>query len=298
MKKRWNKRSVWHGIKHTFVSVLVCAVVIGLPLLGFRQWHTDANAIQTSKATPLPAFKTRSIDKTSRPPQLFKEPLLSISFDDGWETTYTVAAPLLMKDGIHSTQYVVSGVIGDPDYLSLSQIKALQANGQEIGCHTVTHANLTKLSAKDLNYQLAGCKQYFAKHGIGTVKDFAAPYGATNPTVIAAISHEFRSERSTYGELSDGVDDSDINLPSNFDPHNIVGITVHQGTTVQQLKEAIDYTKAHNGWLVLTYHQADDPNSKYSLSKDSLKQQLDFLSSQQIRIVSVGQVIDNLPASR
>ena len=293
MKKR-NVR-IRGVLKKGVGALIVCGIVVILPLLGLRQWKTDASLLRVNKATPLPAFVGRPADANRKPPRLYKEPLITVTFDDGWETTYTVAAPILMNDGIHSTQYLVTSLLDNPAYLSSSQVKALKANGQQIACHTVSHPDLTKVSAKEVNYQLRGCKQYFAQKGFGSIQDFAAPYGSTNPEVIKEISQVFRSERNTNGDLSNGVTDADVNVLGNSDAHNIIGVTVHSNTTVAQLKQAVDYAKAHNGWLVLTYHQAEEQGSKYSLAKDSLQKQLDYLSSTDVRIVTMGQVMDSLP---
>jgi peptidoglycan/xylan/chitin deacetylase (PgdA/CDA1 family) len=294
--KRWKGRAIWRGLKRGITSLLVCAAIIILPLLGLRQWHADFGLLNsTNKATPLPAFVPRPADSNKKPPRLYKEPLITITFDDGWETTYTIAAPLLTRDGIHSTQYLVSNLLDNPAYLSLSQVKVLQQHGQQIACHTVSHPDLTKVTAQELNYQLRGCQQFFIKQHFGTLQDFAAPYGDTNPTVIAGIKQVFRSERNTNGDLSNGVTDADINVPGDSDPYNIIGVTIHENTTVAQLKQAVDYTVVHNGWLVLTYHQSEEAGSKFSLSSASLQKQLAYLSSTPVRIVTMGQVMDNLP---
>jgi peptidoglycan/xylan/chitin deacetylase (PgdA/CDA1 family) len=294
--KWWPGRALLSIAKKGLVSLIVCGIVVVLPLLVLRQLKGDFGLLHTNKATPLSALVHRPVDST-KPARLFTEPLISITFDDGWETTYTVAAPLLMQNGIHSTQYLVTSLLDDPAYLSLAQVRALQQQGQQIACHTVSHPDLTTITPTQLNYQLRGCQQFFAQKHFGVIKDFAAPYGHTNPAVIAGISQVFRSERNTNGDISNGVADVDINLPSNFDPHNIIGVTVHSNTTVAQLQQAVDYTVAHKGWLVLTYHQSEEKGSKFSLTASSLQKQLAYLSSTPVRIVTVGQVMDGLPAS-
>ncbi len=296
MKKRQPSK-VSQAIKRGLASLFVCAIILGLPLLSLKQWHTDAGLIRGgNKATALPTFQERAVDKNSTSPQLFDEPLISITFDDGWESTYTTAAPLLMRYGIHSTQYLISGVINYPAYLSLDQVKALHANGQEIACHTVSHPDLTTLTDANLNYQLSGCQQYFSKY-FGNVTDFAAPYGHTNPKVIGSISQYFQSERNSNGDITNGISDADVNLPSSFDPHNIIGAAIRDNTTVDQIKQAVNYTIAHKGWLVLVYHQAGDDGSKFSLNSQKLAEQFAYLSSTPVRIATVNQVISALPAT-
>src|ERR1041384_2071636 len=109
--KRWKHWTLWRGLKRGAASLFVCAIVLILPLLVLRQWHHDVTLVSdTNKATPLPAFADRAADKGKKPPRLYKEPLITVTFDDGWETTYTIAGPILARDGIHSTQYLVTSL--------------------------------------------------------------------------------------------------------------------------------------------------------------------------------------------
>ncbi|MEK7594184.1 MAG: polysaccharide deacetylase family protein [Patescibacteria group bacterium] len=296
MKKKRPSDPWTQTIKRGFASLFVCVFVLVLPFLFIKQWRADLGLLETNKATPLPAFIQRPAD-TDQPTKIFEEPLISITFDDGWETDYSVAAPLLMKDGIRSTHYIVTGLLGDPAYMSLDQVKALKGSGQQVACHTVTHPDLTKIDATQLNNELEGCRKFFLQEDLGDTKDFAAPYGHTNQAATAAINHFFRSARNTDGDLSNDVTDADVNLPSNFNVHNVIGVTVRSTTTIAELQQAVQYATEHKAWLVLTYHQAEEEGSKFSLSSRSLKKQLDYLSSTSIRIVTVGKVMDDLERS-
>lgn len=287
------KNGLPNKIKRGLASLFVCAVVL-FPLVSLGWWfkyvfiHNDPR-----HATPLSKFIPRKID-TNTPPKLFKEPLLSVTFDDGWESVYTVAAPILQRTGIHTTQYLISSTIKDKNYLSVSQIKNLNAAGNEIGCHTVTHPDLTSLSDKDLFNELSGCKEALQKEYGITPIDFASPYGRYDSRTLAAIKGIYLSQRNTNGDISNGIDGHDVNLKDKFDPYNIIGVTVRSDTPLSEIKVALDYTIAHNGWLVLNYHQVEDNASAYGLDSESLNNQLSYISGTQVKIVTVGQVINSL----
>ena len=293
--KRWNAEITFSFIKRSAVSVFVLAVILVLPVLGIWQWTKGLDLLNSNKASALPVFVPRPADKSSLP-NVFDEPLITITFDDGWETTYSVAAPLLLKNGIQSTQYITTGLLGNPAYLSLDQVKVLHKNHQQIACHTVTHPDLTTVSDQNLDVELDGCIDYFKSNGLGEVKDFAAPYGHVDQRVVDHIKKFYRSGRNTNGDLKNGVNEADVNFPSTINQYDIIGVTVHNDTTVTELKAAVDYTIAHKGWLVLTYHQAEEEGTKFSLASDSLAKQLQYLSSTPVRIVTMGQVMDGLAA--
>ncbi|MBX6334557.1 polysaccharide deacetylase family protein [Candidatus Saccharibacteria bacterium] len=250
----------------------------------------------------MPPMTLRPIDSTSDAPRLFKEPLISVTFDDGWETIYTDALPLLNKYGIRTTQYIIAGALDDHQYMSVDQIKAMLRDGHEIGSHTVTHPDVSKLAAPQLGDELLNSKNELERIFGVPVIDFATPYGAYDDRSLDFIRRVYRSHRNVVGEPADGIDEWDVNVIGPFNRYNIIGVTVRRDTTVQELQKLIDYTIANNGWLVLNYHDIDDGPSVYGLDTVALERQLKYLHDTQIRIPTVGQVLDTLtspdPAKR
>ena len=277
----------------TFRSALAtfcaCAIVIGVPLFSLRQYSHFINIDHRSSA-PLAPLQARKQDRNSSPYHLFQEPLISVTFDDGWEVTYTDAMPLLQKYGIHTTQYILSGVEKDQKYLSWNQVRAIHDAGHEIGCHGKSHPDLRLLNDTDLTEQVHGCKQELAKR-FGMVTSFASPYGAFDTRTLAKISTDFSSQRNTNGDSSNGVTEDDVNLKEGFNQFNITGMTIKNDTPLSEIQSLIDYTVAHNGWLVLTYHQADDGSAKYGINTEDLAAQLQVINRAPARVVTIDQAI-------
>jgi peptidoglycan/xylan/chitin deacetylase (PgdA/CDA1 family) len=245
------------------------------------------------KATPLSALQVRAIDQSAAPLKPFDEPMISVTFDDGWESIYTQAMPLLQKHGIPTTQYVLSDEENNPLYLTFEQMRSMSQAGHEISCHGGDHTDLTILSQYDLNGQLSRCKSVIEKEVGKPVREFASPYGRANPQTIAAIKEHFRSQRNIYGDITTNtIDDQDINFRHNFNVYNILAVTIRRDTSAAQLQAAIDYTIKTNGWLVLNYHQVGDDGSEYGLTADVLESQLKTISQAQARIVTMGDFLD------
>ena len=301
--------SSWHALKRGLASLFVCLFVFIPIILTINQWtsvfglHFSVTSLlhnnsDSRKPTPLPAMQTRALDANSPVIKPFEQPLVTVTFDDGWESVYTQAAPLLQKYGIPTTQYILSGEEANKGYMTFEQVKALQQAGHDIGCHTVSHPDLTTLNATDLANQLTGCKSTLeSKLGL-QINDFASPYGSANPTTISAIQNVFRSQRNTNGDITTNqADDQDINIAANFNRYNIIAVTVRKDTTEAEINSAIDYTVKHNGWLVLTYHDIDNTNSTFALDSKSLDIQLAAISKAPVRIVTMGQALDALQAT-
>src|SRR3989338_5263937 len=100
------------------------------------------------------ALLTLSVFATSIPttaaatpaPTPFPEALISLNFDDGYESVYKNAFPILQKHGLRSTHYIVSGRLDWTKYMTTAQVLEMQKRGHEIGAHTRTHRKLTLLS--------------------------------------------------------------------------------------------------------------------------------------------------------
>src|SRR3990172_7276928 len=78
--------------------------------------------------------------------------VVSISFDDGYAEG-TQAAAMLEARGMRATYFIISGYIGQNGYLTVDQLRGLQAAGHEIGGHTVTHPHLVALAEDEAHRQ-------------------------------------------------------------------------------------------------------------------------------------------------
>ncbi len=274
------------------LTVALLGGILLFPLFGMINVPVELFSTDKRTVIELPAFNTRSIDATSNEVTLFNEPLLTITFDDGRESVYSNALPLLNKYGIKTTQYLLSGASSDEQYLSDKQIDQFHVNGHEIACHSVTHPDLTTLDDKQLTAELSNCKKAFSKYG--PVTNFASPFGHSNEKTRAFIKNYYISHRNTDGDITNGVSDKDVNTRQNLNRYNIISASIRNDTTVDQLKQAVDYAMNNNGWLVLTYHQIEDAdNSTYGLDVESLDIQLRYLSNSPIRIVTMQQALQS-----
>ncbi len=285
--------SILSKIRNAFGALFIIAVVVVVPLFSFVELGHFFLGGPKRNVEALAPLQTRQADDQASAAQLFDEPLITVTYDDGYETTYSVAMPLLQKYGIRTTQYVLSGTADNPTYVSWKQIEHMQRAGHEIACHTIDHSNLTSLQDEDLHRQLQTCKSELTKR-FGPIYNFAAPYGAQNAKTQNAITQYFGSQRNTVGDPKNGVDSTDVNVAQGFNRNDIIGVTVRSDTTMEDLQKLVAYTKKHNGWLVLTYHQANDHSSVYSLDTDAMDRQLRYLSSTDVRIVTMQDALSSV----
>ncbi len=284
------KHQLRNKISRALVSVFVLAVVL-TPSLLTATWAVGiVSSHDHRKVIAIPAFHARAVDSTAKPLQPFSEPMVSVTFDDGWETVYTNALPLLQQDGIHTTQYIITDTFKNPSYMSVAQLQSMEKAGHQIASHTVTHPDLTTLTDQELDYEL-GTSKAILTSDFGPIKDFTSPYGAYNAHTLQMISKYYRSQKNAEGDPSAYPLES-INVKKTFDPMNITSYTVRQSTTLDDIKKLLSNAHKNNGWLVLTYHQIDNSGDEYAVKPEVFAKQIQLVEQSNLRSATVGQVLD------
>lgn len=93
----------------------------------------------------------------------FPKKSIIISFDDGNQTDYKVAFPLLKKYGFVATFFLTTDFIDKPKYLKKSQIEEMNKNGMEFGSHGKSHKFLSTLKEDELKTELRESKKELEK---------------------------------------------------------------------------------------------------------------------------------------
>ena len=111
-------------------------------------------------------------------------PRLVLSFDDGYDTVYSVAFNKMNPLGLRATVYVTRDIItgdrpsnyGPP--LTPEHINEMYEAGWAIGNHTLSHADLSTLSQAQIEDELMGCYDWMLSNGWTRCANHVAyPYG-------------------------------------------------------------------------------------------------------------------------
>ncbi|MEA2398353.1 MAG: hypothetical protein QOK25_1909 [Thermoleophilaceae bacterium] len=125
-------------------------------------------------------------DAIYRSAALPRRPVI-VSVDDGYVDDVTQILPVLRRNRMVATFYVITGRTHEPGFLSARQIRSLDSAGMDVGAHTRTHANLPALPATVLRNEVAGSHDDLQRILGHPVYWFAYPFGAFNPTVVDAV---------------------------------------------------------------------------------------------------------------
>jgi peptidoglycan/xylan/chitin deacetylase (PgdA/CDA1 family) len=206
-------------------------------------------------------------------------PMVSITFDDGWQSAYVNGVPALDEYGFKATFYLNPAAIDTSVFMSSDEVSALEKDGHELASHGYEHLDFTTLNKSSIDYQLGHAYQYFKQvHNQQTV-NFATPFGGTDSQVTSYARQYYSSLRTTQ---------SGLNTRQNFDPYHLLVLYIGKDTTPAKLTSALAEAKANNGWLILVYHRIDtttlgDP----VISPTQFQQQLDILKKSNLTVLPV-----------
>jgi peptidoglycan/xylan/chitin deacetylase (PgdA/CDA1 family) len=111
-----------------------------------------------------------------------------VSFDNGYQSQYTNALPVLRRLGwVGDENLQLTGLPPSQGGLSEAQVKGLVAAGWELDTQGFSHADLITLDATQLAYQVATARTV-VQHRYGVPANwFCYPSGHYDATVIAAV---------------------------------------------------------------------------------------------------------------
>ncbi len=125
-----------------------------------------------------------------------------ITFDDGRKSVYTLAFPVLQKYGYKATIFVVPQWIDGKEipanenysaFLSWEELEMLRDAGFELGSHSLSHKNLTKLPFTGMMGELNAAEKIISERLGVALRHFAYPYGEWNEPVKAEILQRYKT---------------------------------------------------------------------------------------------------------
>lgn len=110
---------------------------------------------------------------------------LAITFDDGYEETATIAAPLLRRFEFPAIVFVTPNEIGLPGFMTWEQVRAIGHEGVAIGSHTLHHTYLPLASEEAVEQELVESKRVLERE-LGQAVDWLSyPVGGYTEQVQA-----------------------------------------------------------------------------------------------------------------
>ncbi|MGY1762707.1 polysaccharide deacetylase family protein [Geodermatophilus sp. SYSU D00779] len=238
------------------------------------------------------AVRDQALVDVSRPgAPHWDRPLVSITFDDGWQSAYSRAVPRLEQYGYAGTFYVNPATIETPDFMTAAELEALDREGHDVALHGYEHVDLTAISARRIDEQLRRGQESLAQAGLPT-EHLATPHGRSDAQVEWYARKYVQTLRGT---------ETGINTRQNLDPYDLKVLYLDKETTPEALSEALAETQRSHGWLILVYHQigpaSSDDGDRRTVFADALTTHLDLIRDSGIRVEPVSEAFSEVTKS-
>jgi peptidoglycan/xylan/chitin deacetylase (PgdA/CDA1 family) len=100
-----------------------------------------------------------------------------LTFDDGHESNFALALPLLQMYAFNAEFFITTDWIGTPHFMTVEQVKALHDAGMGIGSHGLSHKFLDDMNSSEIERELHKSKNILTGITGQKVTSFSAPGG-------------------------------------------------------------------------------------------------------------------------
>jgi len=146
---------------------------------------------------------------------------VALTFDDGFQNFASSGQPVLSEMGLPATIFVVADSVGATNawggrevpgiptlpLMTWQELRSAIDAGFEIGAHTRSHPDLTKLQPSQLEDETAGSAERIAAELGQRPARFAYPYGAFNDAVASFVRENFEHGVTTEFRPLRGIED-------------------------------------------------------------------------------------------
>jgi peptidoglycan/xylan/chitin deacetylase (PgdA/CDA1 family) len=109
------------------------------------------------------------------------------SFDDGNKSDVTTAMPILTRFGFCASFFILSDLIGAPDFVDAADIERLRDNGMTVGSHGAAHVRWVTLDDRALADQIERSVRILSGILGRPASAVAPPFGAYNRRILRLL---------------------------------------------------------------------------------------------------------------
>jgi peptidoglycan/xylan/chitin deacetylase (PgdA/CDA1 family) len=213
-----------------------------------------------------------------------------LMFDDGWQSVYDYAYPLLHRHHLTASLALISNVIGggqvryyhgSKGYMNRAEIQEIiDSLGVEIVSHSRTHPFLTHLANDAVREELTGSKQALEAMFHRNIRFFVYPYGDEDDRIRQLTAE---AGYALARGIRPGVLDFDrrrFNLPAN---------EVRMTTSLEQVEREIAGSRQS---IVFFHRILPTPEVYTEWSVPQFAALLDWLDAKDVQVVTLGDLYD------
>lgn len=218
---------------------------------------------------------------------------ISLTFDDARPVHLDVAVPELNKRHLHATFFVIVSRL-----TRLDEWRQAQAEGHEIGNHTVTHEHPSALTKAGEEVQVEDAKNFLDSNFHANIITFAYPYMEISPGVL------FWVKKYNFAARGWPQDPNLLYVKSDADPdwYNLPGQPIFTKYGLEVYQGWIEKALSLNAWTSFQFHGIGDASTGWEpIPADKFTALLDYLKAEQTKglwIAPFGEISAYLRAQR
>lgn len=217
-------------------------------------------------------------------------PLISFTFDDFPRSALLTGGAILKKYGLAGTYYASFGMMGKhapPGHIFLREdLKDLQEQGHELGCHTFAHCDAWKTDPKVFEDSILENRRALNEIIPGAAfKTFSYPINVPSARAKQRASHHFMCCRGG-GQSFNGAG-TDLNYLSAY-------FLEKSNNNIVPVKDLIDRNREAHGWLILATHDVCEAPSPFGCTPVFFEDVVSYSVNSGARILPVAQVCELL----
>lgn len=171
------------------------------------------------------------------------------TFDDGGESFYTKAAPILEKYGRKGVFFIAADYIGTPGFLSKEQIAELSHRGHVIGSHSCSHPqNMSGMTREKIEEEWSQSVKVLSDIIGEKVIIASLPNGNSSKIIIEGVKNAGIEELHTSEPTTKKRSDSGVVIIGRY--------VVHDKMTTEDIMRIVDDSnyrkKMHLKWRMLS----------------------------------------------
>jgi peptidoglycan/xylan/chitin deacetylase (PgdA/CDA1 family) len=230
-------------------------------------------------------FVTRHLPLKLAPCQLAR-PVASMTFDDFPKSAWTVGGPILARYGARATYYTAGRFCGTTedglDYYDAADLRALTADGHEVGAHSYAHQMAPTLASQALDEDAARNAEALARLLNHTLSSYAYPYGEVSPRAKAAMGARFATARGIRPGVNAGM----------IDLAQLRAVPLeHRRWVPAEIDAVVAQAVAQTGWVIFFTHDVSETPSPFGCTPAMLEYTLGRLSEAGIETIPVRQAM-------
>jgi peptidoglycan/xylan/chitin deacetylase (PgdA/CDA1 family) len=137
-------------------------------------------------------------------------PLFVFGFDDGFDSDYYYAWPLLKSRGVRGVSFAHTSVIGTEGALTWEMVHEMVDDGWEMGCHTHSHLRLDEASEQEIRNEMETVNSLYREQGLPVPKHLTYPNGAVNQFASSIVS-QYRLTGRRYRPTASNYNSANFN---------------------------------------------------------------------------------------